>query len=129
MQESLTLCGCGDAGKNFKQGGLARAVAAHDANDIAFFDLEVQILECPEIIRRGHAVCGFLKHRGVRIRSPELARDLTLDLVNQHLAIDHAEAVFFREIFDSDNGKHGESKKLEGGRMKWNPPTRCATPA
>lgn len=112
MQECLTLCGCGDAGKNFKQGGLARAVAAHDANDIAFFDLEVQILECQEIIRRGHAVCGFLKHRGVRIRSPELARDLTLDLVNQHLAVDHTQAVFFGEIFYSDDRRHRKKEEV-----------------
>jgi len=47
----------------------------------------------------------------------------------QHLAVDNAQAVFFRKIFCADDGKHGESKKLEGGRMKWNPPTRCATPA
>ena len=47
----------------------------------------------------------------------------------QHLAVDNAQAVFFRKIFCADNGWHRKSKKLEGGRMKWNPPTRCATPA
>ena len=114
MQESLTFCRCGDAGENLKHGGLAGAVTAHDTNDIAFFDLEVHILERPEIIRRGHAVGGFLKYRGMRIRAPELARDPTLDLVNQHLAIDHAQAVFFGEVFDFDDGWHKKSRKLEG---------------
>ena len=47
----------------------------------------------------------------------------------QHLAVDNAQAVFFRKVLDLDYGWHRKSKKLEGGRMKWNPPTRCATPA
>ena len=32
------------------------------------------------------------------------ARDPVLDLVHQHLAVDHAQAVFFGEIFYSDDG-------------------------
>ena len=53
----------------------------------------------------------------MRIRSPELASDPALDLVDQHLAVDHAEAVFFREIFYADDGWHRKSRKLEVGRM------------
>jgi hypothetical protein len=76
-------------------------------NDIAFFNLEAHILERPEIIRRGHAIRGFFKDRSMWIRSPELARDPALDLVDQHLAVDDPKAVFFRKIFYSDDGWHG----------------------
>jgi hypothetical protein len=34
----------------------------------------------------------------VRVRPPELARDPALDLVNQHLTIDHAQAVFLERF-------------------------------
>ena len=43
---------------------------------------------------------------GMRIRATQLARDPALDLIDQHLAIDHAETVFFREIFYADDGWH-----------------------
>ena len=112
MQERFTLCGCGDAGEDFKQGGLAGAVATHNSDDITFFNLKAHILERPEIIRRGHAVRGFFKDRGMRIRPPELASYPALDLVDQHLAIDHAKAVFFRKVFDLDYGWHGELESL-----------------
>jgi hypothetical protein len=36
-----------------------------------------------------------------------------LDLIQQHLAIDDAQAVFFREIFYSNDRRHAERKKLE----------------
>jgi hypothetical protein len=39
----------------------------------------------------------------MRIWPPKPPRDPALDLVDQHLAIDHAKAIFFREIFDSDS--------------------------
>jgi hypothetical protein len=39
-------------------------------------------------------------------------------LENQDFSGDHAQAVFFREIFYSDYGWHRESRKLEVGRMK-----------
>ena len=32
------------------------------------------------------------------------------NLVHQHLAVDHAQAVFFGEVLDLDDGKHGEEK-------------------
>jgi len=32
----------------------------------------------------------------------------------QHLAVDNARAVFFRKVFDLDDGWHSESEKLEG---------------
>ena len=41
------------------------------------------------------------------------ARDPALDLVHQHLAVDHAQAVFFGEVLDLDDGWHGESGKAE----------------
>jgi hypothetical protein len=50
----------------------------------------------------------------MRIRSPELASDPALDLVDKHLAVDHAEAVFFRKVFYSNDRWHRKSKKLEG---------------
>lgn len=73
MELRFPLRGGGDAGEDFQQSRLAGAVAAHNANDIAFFNLEADIFECPEIVRRGHAVGGFLKHRSMRIRPPKLA--------------------------------------------------------
>ena len=117
MELRFPLRGGGDAGEDFQQCRFPGAVAAHDADDVALLDLEAHILEGPEIVGRWHAVCGFLKDLCVRVRPPELARDPALDLVNQHLTIDHAQAVFFREIFYSDDGRHRKSRKLEVGRM------------
>jgi hypothetical protein len=51
---------------------------------------------------------------GMRIRATQLARDPALDLIDQYLAIDDAKAVFFREVFYSDDGWHRKSRKLEG---------------
>lgn len=31
----------------------------------------------------------------------------------QHLAVDNAQAVFFRKVLDLDDGRHRERKKLE----------------
>jgi hypothetical protein len=47
-------------------------------------------------------------------RIEDAVHNPTLDLINQHLAVDHAQAVFFREIFYSDDRWHAERKKLEG---------------
>ena len=111
MELRFPLRGGGDAGEDLKQSGFPRTIAAHDPDDIAFFNLEAHVLKRPEVSGRGHAVCGFLKDLCVRVRPPKLARNPAFDLVNQHLAIDHAKAVFFREIFYANDRRHGERKK------------------
>jgi hypothetical protein len=55
---------------------------------------------------------------GMRIRPPKFAGNPALDLVIQHLTIDDAETVFFREIFYADDRRHAERKKLEGRSRK-----------
>ena len=82
MELRFPLRGGGNAGEDFQQCRFPRTVPAHDSNDIAFFNLEAHILERPKVKGRGHAVRGFLKHRGMRIRPTKLARDPTLDLVH-----------------------------------------------
>ena len=41
---------------------------------------------------------------GVRIRLAKLPANPTLDLINQHAPVDHAEAVFFGEVLRFDDG-------------------------
>jgi len=60
-----------------------------------------------------HQISGLLKDRSMKIRPPELAGNPTLDLVDQHLAIDDAKAIFFREIFCADDRRHAKRRKLE----------------
>ena len=43
----------GDAGEDFQQGRFPRPVAADDAEDLALFDLEVDVLERPGVVGRG----------------------------------------------------------------------------
>jgi hypothetical protein len=54
------------------------------------------------------------------IRSSELAGDPALDLVHQHLAVDHAEAVFFGEVLDLDDGWHFFGKMGNAKCRMWN---------
>jgi hypothetical protein len=104
VEVRLPFRGRGDAGEDFEQSGFPGAVAPHHPDDVALLDLETHILEGPEVVGRGHAVRGFFKDLGMRIRAPKLARNPALDLVHQHLAVDHAQAVFFGKIFDLDDG-------------------------
>ena len=39
---------------------------------------------------------------GVRIRFPQFPRHITLDLVDKHVPVDDADAVFFTESLDAD---------------------------
>lgn len=55
MELRFPLRGGGDAGEDLKQSGFLGTVAAHDADDIAFFELEADIFERSKVKRRGHA--------------------------------------------------------------------------
>ena len=103
MQKSSTACWSCDAREQFEKRGFTRSIATHDTHNITYVNFEAYILERPEVIGRGHTIRGLVKDLCVRIWPPKLPREPALDLVDQHLAVDHAQAVFFREIFNSDS--------------------------
>src|SRR5690349_1880740 len=68
----------GDAAEKFEQGGLARAVAPDDADRLALFDLETDVLERPELLA--------LRRVGAGSERPQRPASQRLDAAGDHVA-------------------------------------------
>jgi len=85
--------------KDFEQGAFACSIAADDADDLALLNLEGDIAQGPE--------CGIARGGGgIAERQPIPGRGggFADRIAQRAVAFALAEAVFFAQIFDADNG-------------------------
>ena len=111
--------GFGDAGKDFEQGGFARAIAADDAEHLASLDLERHILERPEFFY-GVALDDLPPACHIDCLAdivPAVADDGVAQRVVALLRPVVADEIGLGQVFDGNDGVgHGEEKKESGNR-------------
>ena len=107
----------GDAREDFQQRGLARAVAADDADHIALGDVERHLAQGPEILCRIPGVAPPAAQKGPCPVCECVAQGVVPGLVGEFVAL--------AEVFDGDDGVgHGQmmSAKLRSVRRKYQMP-------
>ena len=84
--------GAGDAGKNFEEGGFAGAVAADEAKDFAFLDVEGDVFQGPESFVLGAAECGARRFQNAGemvAKEHRLLKSAALVALAEAFAMDH----------------------------------------
>ena len=107
-------CGWGgDMAEELEEGGLAGAVLADDADDVALLDLEVDVLECPYVVAvaLGGAVVGLADLEVWVFLAEDGGLPPAVEVVGEGAGADAPEAVHLTDVLEFYCG-HIETKNF-----------------